>query len=45
MTRTTIPLAALLFALGCGSGRPAGDVERGRRAVAALAVVSRDPYY
>ncbi len=35
MTRHVAPLAVLLLA-GCGSGRPAADVDRGRQAVTAV---------
>jgi hypothetical protein len=35
MTRVFIPALALLAGAGCGSGRPAADVERGRQAVVA----------
>ena len=33
MIRLIVLLAVLSFALGCGSGRPAADVDRARRAV------------
>jgi hypothetical protein len=35
MTRCVFALALCSFALGCGSGRPEADVERGRTAVVA----------
>jgi hypothetical protein len=35
MTRALIPAVALLLGVGCSSGRPAAEVERGRQAVVA----------
>jgi hypothetical protein len=35
MTRLSLVFLAVLPALGCGSGRPAADVERGRKALVA----------